>query len=627
MARRRAACEKPAMSDPGPDPTFADVFPRADEARWRALAEAALKGRPFSTLVSRAADGFDIQPLYARLADERPRHWRAETAWRVCARVDHPDPVMANALLRADLDGGANAIHLVLADAVGAWAGGLPAGAEAIAAALDGAPFEARPPIELDLGPASVAAMETIAAMIEARHIDPASYPISFGLDPFGWAARAGGADADWPELSARLAGRAGVLAKRGWRGRFALADGRVVNAAGGSPGQELAFVLAAAVAWLRAFEAAGVAIEDARAMIGFRLAADADEIAGVARFRALRRLWARVEQACGLAPAPIHLHAETSWRMMTRRDPWVNVLRGTVAIFSAGVGGADAITALPHTMALGVPDAFARRLARNAQLVLLEESNLARVVDPAAGAGGFEAMTDALATRAWDLFQEIERAGGLFASLASGAVQARVAEARGRRQADIARRKAPITGVSAYPDPRETAPAAAHETEPPRAAPAIPFPALPSVRDAAPFEALRDEADRRAAAGARPRVFLANLGPLAAHGARAAFARGLFEAAGFEAIDEGGFEDDDALGRAFAGSGATIACLCSSDALYAARASTAARALKSAGARAIWLAGRADEHEASWREAGVTDFVHAGSDAVAVLTQALAAA
>ena len=180
---------------------------------------------------------------------------------------------------------------------------------------------------------------------------------------------------------------------------------------------------------------------------------ADADEFLTVAKLRALRRLWARVEQACGLEPKPIRLHAETAWRMTTRRDPWVNMLRTTVAAFSAGIGGADAITVLPFTAALGLPDAFARRIARNTQLILLDESNLARVADPAAGAGGFEALTDALCEKAWALFQEIEREGGILESLKGDKLQARIAAVRAQREKAVATRKEPITGTSEFPN------------------------------------------------------------------------------------------------------------------------------------------------------------------------------
>ena len=243
------------------------------------------------------------------------------------------------------------------------------------------------------------------------------------------------------------------ALAARGFIGPFCAADGRMIHAAGGTDAQELAFALAQALAALRALEAGGLALDDARRAIGFRIAVDADQFASICKLRALRRLWARVEESCGLQPLPAHVEAETAWRMMTRRDPYVNALRTTTAAFAAGVGGADAVVALPFTQALGLPDAQARRLARNAQLILIEEANLWRVADPAAGAGGYEALTDALAQKAWELFQEIERAGGLGASLASGAFASRVSEARAALVRDVARRKLPITGTSEYPN------------------------------------------------------------------------------------------------------------------------------------------------------------------------------
>ena len=202
-------------------------------------------------------------------------------------------------------------------------------------------------------------------------------------------------------------------------------ADGRVIHAAGGSPAQELAFALASGVAALRALETAGVSLDDARKLIDFRLAADADEFLTLAKFRALRRLWAAIQRACGLEAEAIRVHGETAWRMMTRRDPWVNLLRSTVAVFSAGLGGADSVCVLPFTQALGLPDAFARRIARNTQLAPLEESNLGKVADPAAGSGGIEALTDALVERGYALFQEIEKAGGLARALEGGAFEA----------------------------------------------------------------------------------------------------------------------------------------------------------------------------------------------------------
>jgi methylmalonyl-CoA mutase len=345
-----------------------------------------------------------------------------------------------------------------------------------------------------------------------------------------------------------------------------------------------------------------------------------------MAKFRALRLLWARIEQSCGLAPKPVFIAAQTAWRMLTRRDPYVNMLRATIATFSAGLGGADSITVLPHTLALGLPDGFARRAARNTQLVLLEESNLAKVADPAAGSGGIEALTHELCEAAWTLFQEIEKAGGAFAALEQNLIQRKIAATRAVRETNIARRKEVLTGASEFPNLHEAdiavldatpvAPAPYGETK-------ITFDALPPMRLAAPFEKLRDKSDEiLKKTGARPKVFLANLGTPADFTPRATFAKSFFETGGIEAIETEGFSDPNALGTAFKASGAALACLCSSDKVYAGQATAAAKALKAAGPRHIYLAGRPGKQEGSLRAAGVSDFVFAGGDALATLQE-----
>jgi methylmalonyl-CoA mutase len=389
---------------------------------------------------------------------------------------------------------------------------------------------------------------------------------------------------------------------------------------------QELAFVLAAGVAYLRALEGAGVALEDARNMVYARLSADADQFLTMAKFRALRLLWARVEASCGLTPKPIFIAADTAWRMLTQRDPYVNMLRATIATFSAGLGGADAITVLPHTLALGLPDAFARRAARNTQLVLLEESNLAKVSDPAAGSGGVETLTQQLCEAAWHLFQEIEKAGGVFAALEQNLIQGKVAATRAVREANIAKRKEVLTGATEFPNLHE-AHVAVLDAKPVALAPygdtKIKFDALPPMRLAAPFEELRDKSDQiLKSTGARPKVFLANLGTAADFAARATFAKNFFETGGIEAHDTEGFTDPATLAAAFKASGAGFVCLCSSDKVYAEQAVAAAKALHAAGAKHIYLAGRASEQEAALRAAGVGYFIFAGGDALATLKE-----
>jgi methylmalonyl-CoA mutase len=273
------------------------------------------------------------------------------------------------------------------------------------------------------------------------------------------------------------------------------------------------------------------------------------------------------------------------------------------------------------------LPDPFARRVARNTQLVLLEESNLAKVSDPAAGSGGIEALTQSLCEAAWSLFQEIEKAGGIFASLEQNLIQRKVAATRTMREQHIARRKEVLTGATEFPNLHE-AHVAVLEAKPVELAPygeaKFKFDALAPMRLAAPFEALRDRSDQiLTARGARPRIFLANLGTPADFTARATFAKSFFETGGIEAVDSPGFADPAALSAAFKTSGARLACLCSSDKVYAGQAAAAAKALQSAGAKHIYLAGRAGEQEAGLRAAGVSEFVFAGGDALAALREA----
>jgi methylmalonyl-CoA mutase len=593
---------------------FADSFPPSTEEQWRTRVETALKGAPLTKLVSKTLDGFDIQPLYPRAAG-KPRAFRAEGEWAVAARVDHPDAVEANALALTDLENGAHGLNMVFAGSAADYGFGLR-GAQALAPALENVHLDAGLRVVLDLPPQSDAFIVALLDLVAARNYDPAKLDISVGLDPIG-ASIAQGEVLDWASAGPNLARQAALLASRGFSRGLIAGDGRVVHAAGGSPAQELAFALSSGVAALRACEAGGIGLDVASEMIDFRLAADADEFLTLAKFRALRRLWAGIERACGLDPRPIKLHGETAWRMMTRRDPWVNLLRSTVAVFSAGLGGADSICVLPFTQAIGLPDAFARRLARNTQLVLLEESNLGKVADPAAGSGGVEALTDELVAHGYALFQQIEAAGGLPKMLESGAFQAGVAKVAVERMKNVARRKEPLTGASEFPDIHDK-PVSVLLPAPP--APSLGHLALAPHRVSEPFEALRDLAET---AAARPTIFLANLGPVAAFTARATFAKNFFEAGGVEALGNDGFAELETLVAAYKASGAKLAVLCSSDAVYAEQGLAVAKALAGLGGK-LYLAGRPGEMEAQWREAGVHDFVHVGSDALAQLRDAL---
>ncbi len=595
---------------------------------WRKLVDGVLKGAPFEKLVSRTSDGLKIDPIYPRAQGAAPVAGRPAAApWQIMQRADHPDARQANAQALHDLENGATGLTLVFAGANGAYGFGLEPSAEAVAQILDGIYLDAGIGIELQIGPQSRMAAIHVAEYIQRRGIDSAACDIRFGLDPLGACAVWGSSPYSWSEIVPAVTSAIKGLATLGFKGPLAAADGRVIHDAGGSEVQELAFVLAAGVAYLRAIEAAGMPLEDAQGIVYARLSADADQFLTLSKFRALRLLWARIEQACGLTPKPLFVAADTAWRMLTQRDPYVNMLRATMATFSAGLGGANAVTVLPHTLAKGLPDPFARRVARNTQLVLLEESNLAKVSDPAAGSGGIEKLTKQLCEAAWSLFQEIEKAGGLFASLEQNLIQRKVTATRTMREANIAKRRDVLTGASEFPNLHE-ADVAVLDAKAIALAPygeaKFKFDPLPPMRLAAPFEALRDKSDERLkTTGARPKIFLANLGTPADFTARATFAKSFFETGGIEAIDTQGFIDAAALAAAFKASGAGVACLCSSDKVYAGHAVAAAKALQAAGTRHIYLAGQPGAQETALRAAGIGDFIFAGGDALAMLQDA----
>jgi methylmalonyl-CoA mutase len=618
------------MTSADDDLKLAADFPSSTYDDWRKLVDGVLKGAPFEKLVHKTYDGVMIAPIYARAKGAAPLPGRnAAAPWQIMQRIDHPDPAKANAFALHDLENGATGLEIEFQGGPGARGFGVAdATPETLRRLFDGVVFDAGISIALNPVYGRENAGVNLAALIESTRGDPGGIDLRFNYQPLSTMAVRGASPASWPEIEKPFAGIISELMKRGFEGPFALADGRPVHDAGGSEAQELAFALTVAVAYLRALEAGGIALDRASAAISFRLVADADQFLTMAKFRALRRLWARVLEACGLSPQPLFVTAETSWRMLTRRDPYVNMLRATMATFAAGLGGANAITVLPHTLALGLPDAFARRVARNTQLILLEESNLAKVSDPAAGSGGIESLTQKLCEAAWSLFQEIEGAGGAFAALQQGLIQTNVAATRTAREANVSRRRDVLTGASQFANLHEAA-IAVEDVKAVMLAlddnAAIRFEPLSAIRLAAPFERLRDRSDQLLKQrGKRPAVFLVNLGTAADFTARATFARSFFEAGGIEALDSDGFADPATPAAAFQTSGAELVCLCSSDKVYAQQAAAVAQALGSAGARHIYLAGRATgEQEAALRTAGVSEFIFAGCDALALLKKA----
>jgi methylmalonyl-CoA mutase len=609
------------------DKGLAGEFPPAGEDQWRKAVDRALKGGAFEKLIAKTYDGGKIDPLYSPARAPGPRALRRKPGrWAVLARVDLADAEKANAQALEDLEGGADGLQLVFRGALGAYGTALGGDDEAaLTQLLDKVRIDWGLPITLEDSPLAPRAPEALAKLVESLHIEPSITQVLFGLDPLGAALRFGFGNETFASQAKRFGEKAKRFASLGYKQGVVAADARLVHAAGGTEAQELGYALAAGVAYLRALSEAGLGLDEARRLILFRLAVDADEFASVAKLRALRRLWAKVEESCGLTPEPALIHAETAWRMMSASDPWSNLLRVTVAVFSAAVGGADAVAALPFTQALGAPDAFARRLARDTQLVLHDESYLDVVDDPTAGAGGFEALTEALAERGWDAFRKIEAEGGLPKALELGRFQSEVAEIAKGRAAAVARAKEKITGSNEFPDIAEKPLSVLAPFDPSAAGEAAPgAKTLSPARLSEPFEALRRCSDAHLAkAGTRPRVFLATLGPVAAFTARANFAKNFFEAGGVEAVFGPMTDDTSEIVAAFRASGAKLACLCSSDAIYCDAAKPAALALRGAGAT-LYLAGRPGDLEAELRQAGVERFIFLGCDMLPMLQRAI---
>lgn len=617
------------MTTKTPNLELASGFPAPSHDLWRSMVDKALKGADYDKrLVSRTADAIAVKPLYTRkdelvsaqgeLPGRAPftrgtQAQRNGLGWNIAALHIEQDPKAANAAILEDLAGGVNVIALHVGGP------GLPATKDALETALKDVLLDVCP-IALLSWENSFESAAALQAVWAARNIPEVDRAGSFGADPLGTLAVQGRlADTIDTALARAVALTKTALALP--RVAALTADGVAYHNAGASEAQELAVTLATLVAYLRACERAGIAPADALPKISLALAADADQFSTIAKLRAARKLVWRVADACGAgdAAAKVRLATPTSYRMMAKRDPWTNILRTTIACAGAALGGADSICVLPFTFAQGKPDAFARRVARNIQIVCQEESHLGRVADPAGGAWYVEQLTDEVARKAWEIFQDIEARGGMLPGLTTGYVQEMIAKTADARAKAIATGRTELTGVSAFPllgdDGIKAEPWPAPATVP-RGKAYIEVAPLKIHRLGEAFEALRDAAD----ANSGFKVFLASLGEIAEHNVRSTWTKNYLAAGGIEALMSDGYKTADDAAAAFKASGAKAACVCSSDAVYATLAEATAKALKAAGAKFVLMAGRPGDKEAALKAAGVDQFLFAGADAVATL-------
>jgi methylmalonyl-CoA mutase len=688
--------------------TIRDDFPPVSYAEWRALAEADLQGVPFEKkLVTHTYEGINIQPVYTRqdfAGDEdlqgfpgrRPFVRGAQPLGQLLGGADlrqqyaHPNAVVTNQAILADLAGGVTSLELRF-DAL-ARQGFDPDDANASNPAKDdGVMIYSVDELdsalaEVDLSTVGVAvvagaAFLPVAAMLAAlwkrrgKALDDVNG--AFNADPLSDLAREGCSPVPAKAALVQLADLAVWTHASCPRVTAVGVETSPYHHAGATAAQDLAVAMATGVAYLRAMTEGGLSVDAAARQILFRVSLGTHHFLAIAKLRAARRLWGRVVEVSGGSEdaGAMRIQARASDRVLTQRDPYVNILRNTVCVFAACIGGADVITSVPLDQVTGPPDDFTRRVARNTLLVLQEEAHLHRVIDPAGGSWFLDRITNELAAEAWCIFQEIERRGGMFAVLESGWIGGEINLAFAPRAKDIARRKEGITGVSEFPnvaderiarqllDVAALRKAAAERLRRERPsseavgelssgtsrttavvematrgatigqlARSLGFHKSPTKIErlkarsfAEPFEELRDAADAwQAANGRRPRVFLANMGPVAQHTARAAYAKSFFEAGGLETVTNDGFDEVDAAADAFAKSGASIAAICSSDRLYPEMVPTLAAKLKSAGARSVVLAGNPGDNESTWRDAGVDRFIFIKCDVLATLRELL---
>jgi len=608
--------------------SLSNGFAQASEADWLEAVQKALRGGGLERITGETQGGIATRPLYREtdyasadgaggMPGEAP-YLRgaardADLPWDIRQSFAHPDPGAMNGEILRDLERGVSSVELSVVGraALNTALRGVRADMACVALDHQGA----------DTGAGAAARLAHWAGVLRQaqdevggqaqdvlRQAQDEGQRLAFNIDILGALARGGAAAG---ELNAAFAGAAAQVSELA--AQFPLAstlrvDARMVHEAGGNEHQELGALMAHAVDTLRRLEAAGLAREVGAAQMLFTLSVDSNYGIGIAKLRTARRLWARVQEALGLEPAAMRLQAVTSARMLTRYDPWVNMLRGMAACFAGAVGGADVVTVRAFNSALGRPEELGRRVARNTQIIAMEESGLGRVADPAGGAWFTEALGEDLTQAAWAEFQAIESEGGYGESLIAGAFQARVAEAREALQRDVARRKVAITGVSEFALLGGIA-APVAETTGPAADAGADAGGLAPMRLATPFEALRDRAEAHLAkTGKRPGIFVTALGPASEHSARADFARRLFAAGGIEVV----------MAESFKASGCKIAVICGADKRYEDEAVDAAKALKAAGAVRVWIAGKFEGD-------GVDSHVFVGCDAVHELTLALA--
>lgn len=677
-------------------------------ANWKKTVEAELKGVPFEKkLVTRTPEGVALQPLYTRAdlaqvphLESRPgeapflRGTRSlgykQASWEVAQEIAADDAAQFNTALLGDLMHGQNSVVLVAdlatrsgqdADAAvsccsccGASRGLSISDTKDFAAALANVDISAVP-VHLKAGADARALGALYLAYVHERKVKGKDLTGSLTADPLGEWARAGKLNAKLDALYDGLADWSKYAAGHAPHLRTVGVSACQWLEAGGNATQELAFAIAAAVEYLRALQARGIAPAEAAERFAFNFSIGAHFFTEVSKFRAFRLLWARVLSAFNAekAASKSFVQARTSLYNKTLTDPHVNLLRVTTEALSAVLGGTDALHIGPFDEVTRSTDDFSRRIARNVHTLLAEEFSFTQTADPAGGSWYIEKLTDELARKAWALFQDIEKKGGFAAALRSGEPQKLVAASAADKADGVAKRRTGLVGTNLFPNlkekplvrkPADEAVKAAHanalKARRPSAAPAATadiaaliaaagkgttlgqlsvavlgapqavetIEALHSTRASAVVEELRAASDAFAkSTGSRPKVFLAKMGPVLQHKARADFSAGFFAVGGFEPIAKQSFETPEAAAQAAAASGASIAVLCSTDDTYPTLVPAFAKAVKAAKPGVVVVLAGLPADKAvveQFKKDGIDEFIHVRANVLELLAKLL---
>ncbi len=685
-----------------------EEFPPVSYDEWRDLVEKELNGASFEKkLVTRTYEGIEIRPIYA--AEQRDatdlagfpgfapylrgaallgnvRVVGEAQGWRVTQECQNTEIAVAREVLQKDFSRGVRGFRMKfdrvlrgVSDAASEREEGVLIGSladlDAVFSGFDLQDIE----LTLECGANAIAASALVIALVNRRGISLRDLSVNWGCDPLGALVRDGSLSTSLDVALSEMVDLSAWNVMHAPKAKSVSISTSPHHDAGANAVQEIAYALATGVEYLRALVAAGLEIDQAASQIAFQFSVGRNFFIEIAKLRAARAAWARIVKICEGSEAAqrMQIHARTSARTKTQRDPWVNLLRVTTEALAAGIGGADSVASSAFDEALGSSDDFGRRMASNTQQILIDESHIAQVIDPAGGSWYVEQLTSDLARAAWTQFQKIEGKGGMRAFVLSGELASEIDEVAEKRRQAIALRRDAITGVSEFPNVDE-APicksplnvealrhglvsnaSANHNTKIRKAldvaaqsilgegektqaaiaaaeagmtlleiATALHANSTPASvevlalrRSAEPFERLRDACDAHVAKhGLRPSVFLANMGPIPKHKARATFARNFFEAAGLHVIDNDGFGAEDAAVKAFRESQAAIAVICSSDDLYEELVPTLARALRAAGAKSVILAGKPGNSLEAFEAAGVNRFIYIGCDVLSTL-------